>query len=170
VIGIGVSVSLDELAIGFAIGLVSLRGPPFSGAVLIGAQALLVSQVGLRLGSRLRRGAGRVGRLCRLESCWWGVQPRADGAQGQRPASVKGHNGFRVRNGGFRSTDSYRMGIPPSGTRPFWIGWLANLWVTRRLHEAPGGLGKRGGSQRSRCQLLLKARRFRVRIRTAGRR
>jgi putative Mn2+ efflux pump MntP len=50
-LALGLSVSLDELAIGFTIGLLhlSLR----LAVVLIGAQAFLFSQLGLRLGSHL---------------------------------------------------------------------------------------------------------------------
>jgi manganese efflux pump family protein len=51
IIGIGVSVSLDELAIGLVIGL--LRLPVVLVALLIGVQALLASQLGVRLGARL---------------------------------------------------------------------------------------------------------------------
>jgi putative Mn2+ efflux pump MntP len=50
-LGVGLSVSLDELAIGLAIGL--LRLPTLIVALLIGAQALLASQLGVRLGARL---------------------------------------------------------------------------------------------------------------------
>jgi putative Mn2+ efflux pump MntP len=50
-IAIGVSVSLDELAIGLVIGLLGL--PVVLVAALIGAQALLASQLGVRLGARL---------------------------------------------------------------------------------------------------------------------
>ncbi len=50
-IGVGVSVSLDELAIGLVIGL--LRLPVVLVALLIGAQALLASQLGVRIGARL---------------------------------------------------------------------------------------------------------------------
>ena len=53
-LGVGVSVSLDELAIGLVIGL--LRMPALVVALLIGAQALLVSQLGVRLGARLGEG------------------------------------------------------------------------------------------------------------------
>ncbi|MBJ7596865.1 manganese efflux pump [Candidatus Nephthysia bennettiae] len=48
---VGVSVSLDELAIGLAIGL--LRLPVLAVALLIGTQALVASQLGVRLGVRL---------------------------------------------------------------------------------------------------------------------
>jgi putative Mn2+ efflux pump MntP len=52
IIGLGISISLDELAIGFSIGL--LRLPLFLAIVLIAAQAFLVAQLGMRLGSRIR--------------------------------------------------------------------------------------------------------------------
>lgn len=51
VLGLGVAVSLDELAIGFTLGL--LRAPILTAIVLIGAQAFVASQVGLRLGDRI---------------------------------------------------------------------------------------------------------------------
>jgi len=51
VIALGFSISLDELAIGFTIGLLHLSLWP--AVVLIGAQAFLFSQLGLRLGRRL---------------------------------------------------------------------------------------------------------------------
>lgn len=61
-IGLGVSISLDELAIGFTIGL--LRMPVLLIIVLIALQTVIVTQLGLRLGSRLgeriREGAERV--------------------------------------------------------------------------------------------------------------
>jgi len=50
-LGLGISISLDELAIGFTIGL--LRLPIALVVVLIGLQTILVSQAGLRLGARL---------------------------------------------------------------------------------------------------------------------
>jgi putative Mn2+ efflux pump MntP len=50
-IGLGVSISLDELAIGFTVGL--LRFPVLLVIVLIGLQTLIVTQAGLRLGSSL---------------------------------------------------------------------------------------------------------------------
>jgi putative Mn2+ efflux pump MntP len=52
VIALGLSVSLDELAIGFTLGL--LRAPLVPVLLLIGAQALVAAQAGLRLGARLR--------------------------------------------------------------------------------------------------------------------
>jgi putative Mn2+ efflux pump MntP len=62
VIGLGVSISLDELAIGFTIGLLKL--PIILVVLLIGLQAFLATQLGLRLGSRLgdavREGAERL--------------------------------------------------------------------------------------------------------------
>lgn len=48
---LGFSISLDELAIGFTIGLLHLS--LWLAVVLIGAQAFLFAQLGLRLGARL---------------------------------------------------------------------------------------------------------------------
>ena len=60
---LGLSISLDELAIGFTLGL--LRLPALLVIILIGAQAFILSQLGLRLGARvgseLREGAERRG-------------------------------------------------------------------------------------------------------------
>jgi putative Mn2+ efflux pump MntP len=50
-LGVGFGVSLDELAIGLAIGLLRLPLPVV--VLLIGAQAVVASQLGLRLGARL---------------------------------------------------------------------------------------------------------------------
>jgi putative Mn2+ efflux pump MntP len=50
-LALGISISLDELAIGFTIGLLHLS--LWLAVVLIGAQAFLFAQVGLRLGARL---------------------------------------------------------------------------------------------------------------------
>lgn len=50
-LALGISISLDELAIGFTIGL--LRLSLWLAVVLIGAQAFLFAQIGLRLGARL---------------------------------------------------------------------------------------------------------------------
>lgn len=65
VVGLGLSVSLDELAIGFSMGLA--RVPVVPAALLIAAQAFLASQVGFALGARiskrLREGAERVAAL-----------------------------------------------------------------------------------------------------------
>jgi putative Mn2+ efflux pump MntP len=51
VIGLGLSISLDELAIGFGAGL--LRLPLLWAILLLAAQALLAVQIGLRVGARL---------------------------------------------------------------------------------------------------------------------
>jgi len=50
-VGLGISVSLDELAIGFTLGLLQL--PVLLAVLLIGLQAFAVTQLGIRLGSRL---------------------------------------------------------------------------------------------------------------------
>ena len=50
-IGLGLSISLDELAMGASLGLLHL--PVVPALVLIGLQALLASQLGLRIGSRI---------------------------------------------------------------------------------------------------------------------
>jgi manganese efflux pump family protein len=59
---LGISISLDELAIGFTLGL--LRLPAGLVVVLIALQAFIVTQLGLRLGDRLseqlREGAERL--------------------------------------------------------------------------------------------------------------
>ncbi len=61
-IALGLSVSLDELAIGFSLGLLSV--PIVPAVVLIAAQAFVVSQVGFALGGRIgeatREGAERL--------------------------------------------------------------------------------------------------------------
>src|SRR2546430_13702625 len=54
-IGLGISISLDELAIGFTLGL--LRFPVVLVIALIGFQTLIVTQAGLRLGSRVGEAA-----------------------------------------------------------------------------------------------------------------
>lgn len=54
-IGLGLSISLDELAVGVSLGL--LRFPLLAAVLLIGAQALIASQLGLRLGARLGEAA-----------------------------------------------------------------------------------------------------------------
>jgi manganese efflux pump family protein len=65
VLALGVSISLDELAMGFTIGLLQLD--IWFAVVLIGAQAFLVAQLGLRLGARLgerlREGAEQLAGL-----------------------------------------------------------------------------------------------------------
>jgi manganese efflux pump family protein len=50
-LALGISISLDELAIGFSAGL--LRLPILAMVLAIGAQAFLVTQVGVRLGTRV---------------------------------------------------------------------------------------------------------------------
>jgi manganese efflux pump family protein len=59
---LGISISLDELAVGFTFGLLRLPVVPI--IVLIAAQAFVVSQLGMRLGARLseqvREGAERL--------------------------------------------------------------------------------------------------------------
>src|SRR5438067_12845991 len=50
-LALGISISLDELAIGFTIGLLHLS--PWLALILIGAQAFLFAQLGLRLGAHL---------------------------------------------------------------------------------------------------------------------
>ncbi len=61
-VGLGVSISLDELAIGFTLGL--LRFPVVLVILLIGIQTFVVVQLGIRLGSRVgervREGAERL--------------------------------------------------------------------------------------------------------------
>jgi manganese efflux pump family protein len=61
-IGLGVSISTDELAIGFTIGL--LRFPILVILVLIGFQTFVATQLGIRLGARIgnrvREGAERL--------------------------------------------------------------------------------------------------------------
>lgn len=64
-VGLGISISLDELAIGFTLGL--LRFSVLLVIVLIGLQTFVVSQLGLRLGGRIgegiREGAERLAGL-----------------------------------------------------------------------------------------------------------
>jgi putative Mn2+ efflux pump MntP len=50
-LALGISISLDELAIGFTIGLLHLS--LWLAVALIGVQAFLFAQIGLRLGARL---------------------------------------------------------------------------------------------------------------------
>ena len=50
-VAIGISISLDELAMGFTIGLLHLS--IWLAVVLIGLQTIVVSQLGLRLGARI---------------------------------------------------------------------------------------------------------------------
>jgi putative Mn2+ efflux pump MntP len=83
-LGLGVSVSLDELAIGFTIGLLGL--PVVLVIGLIAAQAFLASQAGSRLGTRmgksLRAHAEQVGGLVLI-----GFAPSCCSASGS-PATV----------------------------------------------------------------------------------
>jgi putative Mn2+ efflux pump MntP len=64
-VALGISISLDELAIGFSLGLIRL--PLISVLIAIGAQALLAAHLGLGLGARisehLRERAGQVAGL-----------------------------------------------------------------------------------------------------------
>ena len=64
-IGLGISVSMDELAIGFSVGL--LRISIAAAVVVIALQAFLVTQIGVRIGSRvgeeIREGAEKLARL-----------------------------------------------------------------------------------------------------------
>jgi putative Mn2+ efflux pump MntP len=61
-VGLGISISLDELAIGFTLGLA--RVPVVLAVVLIAAQAFVASQIGFhvggRVGDRYREGAERL--------------------------------------------------------------------------------------------------------------
>ncbi|MDQ6817241.1 MAG: manganese efflux pump MntP family protein [Actinomycetota bacterium] len=50
-VALGVSISLDELAIGFSAGL--LRLPILAMVIAVGLQAFIVTQIGVRLGSRV---------------------------------------------------------------------------------------------------------------------
>lgn len=51
IVGLGLSISLDELAIGFGVGL--LRLPLLLLVILIAAQAFFAAQLGMRLGAQL---------------------------------------------------------------------------------------------------------------------
>lgn len=51
ILGLGLAISLDELAIGFTLGLLS--APILPAILLIGAQAFVATQLGLRLGARI---------------------------------------------------------------------------------------------------------------------
>jgi manganese efflux pump family protein len=53
-LALGVSISLDELAIGFSAGL--LRLPILAMVIAIAAQAFVATQIGVRLGSRVGEG------------------------------------------------------------------------------------------------------------------
>ncbi len=56
VLALGVSISLDELAVGFTFGLIHVDAP--LAVVLIATQALLVAQIGMRLGTRVNEAWG----------------------------------------------------------------------------------------------------------------
>lgn len=64
-LGLGLTISLDELAMGFTLGL--LRASALAAVLLIAGQAFVVTQLGLRLGSRLsdqvREGAEQLAGL-----------------------------------------------------------------------------------------------------------
>ena len=64
-VGLGASISLDELAIGFTLGLVHLPAVPV--IITIAVQTLVVAQLGMRLGARvgheLRENAERAASL-----------------------------------------------------------------------------------------------------------
>lgn len=68
ILALGLSISLDELAIGFTVGLLHL--PLAAALALIAAQAVVATQLGLRLGARvgerLREGAERLAGLALL--------------------------------------------------------------------------------------------------------
>jgi putative Mn2+ efflux pump MntP len=51
ILGLGISISLDELAIGFTLGLLNV--PLVLALVLIAAQAFLVAQIGFQIGGRV---------------------------------------------------------------------------------------------------------------------
>ena len=61
-ISLSIGIALDELALGFGIGL--LRLSLVAACIMIGVQAVIATQAGLllggRVGARLRRGAGRL--------------------------------------------------------------------------------------------------------------
>jgi putative Mn2+ efflux pump MntP len=57
-LALGVSISLDELAIGFSAGL--LRLPILAMVIAIAAQAFIVTQIGVRLGGRVGEGMREV--------------------------------------------------------------------------------------------------------------
>src|SRR5579875_459889 len=67
-VGLGISISLDELAIGFSLGLARL--PVGAVIVAIAVQAFVAAQLGLflgaRVGERIREGAGRLAGLALL--------------------------------------------------------------------------------------------------------
>ena len=58
VLGLGFSIAIDELAVGITLGLLDLNTPLV--ICLIAAQALIVAQIGLRLGTRLNERCGEL--------------------------------------------------------------------------------------------------------------
>ena len=58
VLGLGFSIAIDELAVGITLGLLDLNTPLL--ITLIAAQALIVAQIGLRLGTRLNQRWGEL--------------------------------------------------------------------------------------------------------------
>jgi putative Mn2+ efflux pump MntP len=70
---LGLSISLDELAVGFTLGLLGL--PSLLVVAAIGAQAFVVSQLGLRIGTRIasevREGAERLAGLALIGLGLW---------------------------------------------------------------------------------------------------
>ena len=72
VLGLGVSISVDELAIGFTLGLLSV--PLLLAVAIIAAQALLVTQLGFAIGSRVGAAVQEgVERLAGFVLLLWGV-------------------------------------------------------------------------------------------------
>jgi putative Mn2+ efflux pump MntP len=59
IVALGLGISLDELAIGFGVGLLAL--PLLLLVALIGVQAFVAAQLGMRLGSRLAERARNAG-------------------------------------------------------------------------------------------------------------
>ena len=57
-VALGLSISLDELAIGFSAGLLGLPTVPLIAAIAI--QTFVVTQVGIRIGSQARRALART--------------------------------------------------------------------------------------------------------------
>ena len=64
---LGLSISLDELAIGFSLGLLGL--PTITALIFIAVQAFLVAQLGLRIGSRATETV-REGQRSSSASAW----------------------------------------------------------------------------------------------------
>ena len=71
-VALGLSISLDELAIGFSIGLVRL--PVAAVIVAIAVQALVAAQLGLALGARIgERWRDRAGQVAGIALILLGV-------------------------------------------------------------------------------------------------